>query len=51
VFFNWCNVNDGTFGFNYTENICRRKALLDRNKNFNIIAKHIMTFKEHKKLN
>lgn len=42
--------NDGTFGFKCTENACRSKALLDRNKNFNIIAKHTMGFKEHKKL-
>ena len=42
--------NDGTYGFKCAENQCRSKALLDRNKNFNILSKHTMDFRDHKKL-
>ena len=42
--------NDGTYGFKCSENQCRSKALLDRNKNFNILSGHTMDFRDHKKL-
>jgi len=42
--------NDGTYGFKCTENSCKSKALLDRNKNFNIIIKHTLSFQDHTKL-
>jgi len=43
--------NDGTVGFKCTETNCRSKALLDpRKKTFTIITKHLLSFKEHKKL-
>ena len=43
--------NDGTVGFKCTEPNCRSKALMDpRKKTFTIISKHMLSFKEHKKL-
>jgi hypothetical protein len=43
--------NDGTVGFKCTEPNCRSKAIMDpRKKTFTIISKHMLSFKEHKKL-
>jgi hypothetical protein len=43
--------NDGTVGFKCTEPNCRSKALLDpRKKTFTIMSKHLLNFKQHKKL-
>jgi hypothetical protein len=43
--------NDGTVGFKCTEPNCRSKAILDpRKKTFTVMSKHLLNFKQHKKL-